>query len=60
MRLKKQISTALICCTLFVTNSIFANVKLPTPFSDHMVIQHNTAVPVWGWADAVSHRFFDK
>jgi sialate O-acetylesterase len=52
MQLQKQISTVLIGCALFVTNSIFANVKLPTPFSDHMVIQHNTAVPVWGWADA--------
>jgi sialate O-acetylesterase len=37
---------------LFVTTSTFADVKLPTPFSDHMVLQHNTSVPVWGWADA--------
>lgn len=32
--------------------SAYADVKLPSPFSDHMVLQHNTEVPVWGWADA--------
>ncbi len=37
---------------LFVTTSTFADVKLPAPFSDHMVLQHNALVPVWGWADA--------
>src|SRR5205085_3259004 len=29
-----------------------AEVKLPTAFSDHMVMQHGIPVPVWGWADA--------
>src|SRR5262245_42645583 len=28
-----------------------ANVKLHTLFSDHMVLQRNIIVPVWGWAD---------
>ena len=28
-----------------------AEVKLPSIFSDHMVIQRDQAVPVWGWAD---------
>lgn len=28
-----------------------ANVKLPAIFSDHMVLQRDAAVPVWGWAE---------
>ena len=28
------------------------DVRLPTLFSDHMVLQRDVAVPVWGWADA--------
>lgn len=30
---------------------LHADVKLPTIFSDHMVLQRDTSVPVWGWAD---------
>jgi len=29
-----------------------ANVTLPALFSDHMVVQRATSIPVWGWADA--------
>lgn len=28
-----------------------ADVRLPAIFSDHMVLQRETTVPVWGWAD---------
>jgi sialate O-acetylesterase len=28
-----------------------ANVKMPAIFGDHMVLQRDTGVPVWGWAD---------
>ncbi|MCF7730652.1 MAG: sialate O-acetylesterase [Akkermansiaceae bacterium] len=28
-----------------------AEVRLPTIFSDHMVVQRELPVPVWGWAD---------
>ncbi|HJT78545.1 MAG TPA: sialate O-acetylesterase, partial [Gemmataceae bacterium] len=28
-----------------------ADVRLPKVFSDHMVLQRDAAVPVWGWAD---------
>ncbi len=31
--------------------SLRAEVKLPTIFSDHMVLQQGISVPVWGWAD---------
>ncbi|MGB3005285.1 MAG: sialate O-acetylesterase [Chitinophagaceae bacterium] len=37
---------------LLLTTFIHADIKLPAAFSDHMVLQHNTSVPVWGWADA--------
>jgi sialate O-acetylesterase len=29
-----------------------ADVKLPSIFSDHMVLQREVEAPVWGWADA--------
>lgn len=29
----------------------FADVKLPAIFSEHMVLQRDATVPVWGWAD---------
>ena len=28
-----------------------ADVTLPTVFGDHMVLQRDAAVPVWGWSD---------
>lgn len=32
--------------------SVQANVTLPKIFSDHMVLQRETAIPIWGWANA--------
>ncbi|SFD55565.1 sialate O-acetylesterase [Chitinophaga sp. CF118] len=29
-----------------------ANIKLPSVIGDHMVLQQNTKVKIWGWADA--------
>ena len=37
--------------SLFIVLYVQAEVKLPAIFCDHMVLQHNTAVPVWGTAD---------
>ncbi|MCG9793173.1 sialate O-acetylesterase [Flavobacterium algicola] len=38
---------------LFVLPNIAkADVKLNALFSDHMVIQRETVIPIWGWADA--------
>ncbi|MBI5760087.1 MAG: sialate O-acetylesterase [Planctomycetales bacterium] len=53
----------LICQSLFVAviglsvsapgvRSASAAVKLPAIFSDHMVLQRDSVVPVWGWASA--------
>lgn len=36
----------------FLPQIILADVTLNSLFSDHMVIQRDTKVPIWGWADA--------
>ena len=35
----------------FNTTVLFANVQLGSVFSDHMVLQYNATVPIWGTAD---------
>jgi sialate O-acetylesterase len=40
-----------LCVTLGCAGIAAADVKLPAIFSDHMVLQRDAAVPVWGWAD---------
>ena len=34
------------------TASVHANVRLPKLFADHMVLQRNRNISIWGWADA--------
>lgn len=41
--------TALLLAPLAVLHA--AELRLPSIFSDHMVLQSGTSVPVWGWAD---------
>jgi sialate O-acetylesterase len=36
---------------LMLANAAFANVTLPNVFSDNMVLQRNTEVTIWGWAN---------
>jgi len=36
---------------LILSNTAFANVTLPNVFSDNMVLQRNTEVIIWGWAN---------
>lgn len=38
-----------ICCA-----GVRADLKLPSVFADHMVLQREASVPIWGWADAGS------
>lgn len=42
-----------LCASAFllITPVLHADVKLPTIFGDHMVLQQNTRLPVWGIAD---------
>lgn len=35
---------------LFLSISVYAQVSLPHVFSDHMVLQREKPIPVWGWA----------
>ena len=42
---------AVTCCSLLFLNLAFADVRLPGLFSDHLVIQRDKPVNVWGWAD---------
>lgn len=37
--------------SLLVTNVLFANIILPSVFSDHMVLQQQDDVKFWGWAN---------
>lgn len=42
------------CCLLMLlllNHSLFADVKLPALFTDNMVLQQDTLVSLWGWAD---------
>ncbi len=53
------------CCLVFLlgVRSLEAEVKLPAIFSDHMVLQQDAALPVWGWAasgEKVSVQFADQ
>ena len=36
---------------LLCASPLVADVKLASPFTDHMVLQRDMPVPVWGWAD---------
>lgn len=36
---------------LFGIGSVLADVRLPRIFGDHMVLQRNTSINIWGWAE---------
>ena len=41
----------LACLTTAMSRSALATLHLPIFFSDHMVLQRDRPIPVWGWAD---------
>ena len=49
------IKTFLVLLALIQTSGVAttarADVRLPALFSDHMVLQRDVIVPVWGWAE---------
>lgn len=49
MKISVKLLAVLIIC---LPISAFADVSLNSLFSDHMVIQRDAEVPIWGWADA--------
>ena len=52
---KLPLSSCLAAFVLFLAGASFgpahADVRLPAIFGDHMVLQQNIRIPVWGWAD---------
>ncbi len=46
------LSLPFLLCALLTSLALRAEVRLPGLFSDHMVLQQDLPVPVWGWADA--------
>ncbi|MDR0692002.1 MAG: sialate O-acetylesterase [Prevotellaceae bacterium] len=41
----------LLCFLVSVTVSVYAAIQLPAIISDHMVLQQNSTVKLWGWSD---------
>lgn len=52
MKLKKTFGLALCCFVLTLSQIAFCSVRLPLLISDGMVLQRETDVKIWGWADA--------
>ena len=50
----KKISLLLLITAfnLVIFQSVYAEIKLPAIVSSNMVLQRNTTVKLWGWADA--------
>ncbi|CAH8281444.1 sialate O-acetylesterase [Mariniflexile fucanivorans] len=48
MKLKVKI---LLFIVAVLPKALFADVKVNAIFSNHMVVQRDTKIPVWGWAD---------
>ena len=42
--------------TLFLCHSVFAKLWLPSVFSDHMVLQQESDITVWGWTTATDEE----
>ena len=49
--MNKTIKTLLATLTLACTLSLNAGIKLPAIISSNMILQRNTTVQLWGWAD---------
>ena len=49
----KALSIFLACCSSFaIKGQPPVRLHLPSIFSDHMVLQQQSSVPVWGWGEA--------
>jgi sialate O-acetylesterase len=46
-----RIHCSILAVLAMFAGTVLADVKLPALFSDHMVLQADTPVPVWGWAE---------
>jgi sialate O-acetylesterase len=48
--MKKQVLSLAVLGLVF-SGTAWADVRLPKVFGDHMVLQQEKEIPVWGWAD---------
>ena len=46
-----RIAGLILACVLFLVRPLHADARLPAIFGDHMVLQQEQKVPVWGTAD---------
>src|SRR5262245_27735098 len=46
----RHLRTYLLLFACTASSAAYADVKLPSLFSDHMVVQADVEVPIWGWA----------
>ena len=63
MVIMKPLLLALFVSSFAIPHSSFAEVRLPSIFTDHMVLQRDKAVPVWGKAapgEEVTVEFADQ
>lgn len=51
---KQRLLLALGALTLLI-NPAWAAIRLPAIISDHMVLQQDALVPIWGWSDPGEH-----
>jgi len=49
--MKKRVVLAAVAMLAALSSSVQADVRLPNVFSEHMVLQRQAPIPVWGWAD---------
>ncbi len=52
MSFRKSLIAYLVLTCLATSNSLFADVRLPAVFGDHMVLQQKQKIRIWGWADS--------
>ena len=51
MKIKSNILTFIFCFGFFISNSQKSDVSLASLFQDNMVLQQQSNVPMWGWAE---------
>lgn len=49
--MRPTLSCVVLSVTAFFTTAAQAELRLPAIFADHMVVQRDREVPVWGWGD---------
>lgn len=51
MKIRPYIYFATLLAGILISSSVSASIKLPALFTDNMVLQRESIVPVWGWAN---------